>query len=435
MQEEELLNVLSDWNFWGKGTDTGVERKKYVKSIAGLLNDINIIAEIGVRRSGKSFIARQVLASLINEGQDKNTTLIIDLNDERFQKDQELLNKIYEIYRKGVEHSKKTIILIDEPQEIEGWERFVRGVSERGEAKFIVTGSSSKLLSSEFSTLLSGRHVPINVFPLSFAEFLEFKEIKAISKLDIGKNLARILSALDEYTIYGGFPAVVLAKNKNELLNSYVDTILIKDIIGRYKIRDSQKLKILSKFYLTNISNSITYNSISRFIHIPVKTVERFSDYIEGAFLIFFVRRFSFSIKEQENSPRKVYTVDCGLSFSSGFNTVVRKGAVIENIVAIELKRRGAEFYYWKDKTTGKEIDFIVKSGKKYKLIQVSDTIDEPSTFERESGALKIAMKRFKQSKSTLIVYSKPKDQIVRRLSDMGIETKQLWQWLLQGPM
>jgi hypothetical protein len=432
MREEEILNILSYWNFWTTDLDTGIERADYLRRAEDLLGDVNIVAEVGVRRSGKSYLTRQLLSRLIKKGLNKNATLIIDLNDERFQRDQNLLTDIYNTYRKNICLKDKAVIVIDEPQEIEGWERFVRGVSERGEARFIVTGSSSRLLSSEFSTLLGGRHISLQIFPLSFREYLKFKHMEVASKLDIGRNLLQISKALDEYIVFGGFPAVVSAVNKMELLNSYVDTILVKDVTFRYKIRESEKLRVIAKFYLTNIGHSITYNSISRFTRIPVKTVERYSNYIESAFLLFFVKRFSFSLKEQENSPRKVYSIDNGLAVASGFSSTMGRGALIENTVAEELKRRGIESYYWKDTVTDKEVDFVVRTGSKFELIQVADLADDPYALEREVNALKTAMKRMGLGKSQMIVYSRPKEETLKYLNDNGIEVKQLWQWLLE---
>ncbi len=436
MQEEELLEILADWNFWGDGADTGIGRAGYVTKIMELLKDTNIVAEVGARRSGKSYIARQALGAFIEKGMTKESTLVIDINDERFQKDEGLLSSVYLAYKKNVNPSSNTIIVIDEPQELKGWERFVRGVSERKEAKFIITGSSSKLLSSELSALLGGRQVALRVWPLSFRESLEFDGIGVGSKLEIAKNHAKISLSLGRYIVRGGFPAVALAssrKNIADLLNSYLDTIVVKDIAIRYGIRDEGKLRTLAKFYLTNISHLITYNSISRFTKLPVKTVERFSNYIEDAFLLFFVKRFSFSVKEQENSPRKVYAVDNGIAMAAGFNAAMGKGALIENAIAIELKRRNREFYYWRETQSGKEVDFVVKTRGSYELVQACETIENPSTLERERGSLRAAMRRFKKRGATLIVYSMPADSIVEGLAKDGIAVKHLWKWLIEG--
>ncbi len=182
MNDEELLKIMSEWNFWGKEKPkVGIERECYVERIIKLLNSVKVIAISGVRRAGKSFIAREVLNRLINNGVNPEDTLIIRLDDERLLNlNYELLLKIYNLYLTYVkkDKSKPTYLVLDEAQEVEGWERFVRGLEERCEAKIVVTGSSAKLLSSEFTTLLSGRHVEVRVTPLSFLEVLEFKGIK-----------------------------------------------------------------------------------------------------------------------------------------------------------------------------------------------------------------------------------------------------------------
>jgi Predicted ATPase (AAA+ superfamily) len=165
VNDEELLKIMSEWNFWGKERpNLGTERKCYIERIIKLLSSVKVIAISGVRRAGKSFIARQVLNKLIENGVNVEDTLIIRLDDERLiNLNYELLLKMYNLYLTYVkkDKSKSTYAVLDEAQEVEGWERFVRGLEERCEAKMIVTGSSAKLLSSEFTSLLSGRHVEV----------------------------------------------------------------------------------------------------------------------------------------------------------------------------------------------------------------------------------------------------------------------------------
>jgi hypothetical protein len=436
MEKEELLRVLYDWNFWEKDLETGVPRPFYADHIKDLLDDVGIVTEIGLRRSGKSFIARQVAKRLIDGGTDRRDILIIDVNDYRLARDGEMLASAYSAYVSNIKTAskRKPLVIIDEAQEIGGWERFVRSISEKHEAKFIVTGSSSKLLSSEFSTLLGGRHISVEVLPLSFREFLGFKGINPGSTASISRDLGKIEKALDDYMEFGGLPAVVLAKHKAELLNSYIETIIVKDVAARYGVRDIAKLETLVRFYLSNISHSITYNSIAKFTRIPVKTVERLSGNLANAFLIFFVKRFSFSVKEQENSPRKIYSIDIGLSYAVGLSIAMGRGAVLENVVAVELKRRRKEFYYWKESTTGNEIDFIIveKNGS-HALLQVADNIDAKGTFDREVRGLEKAMGAFKEKRGILILRKLPYERTMAGLRKKGITAVSLWKWLLEG--
>jgi len=440
MEETEIIEILKDWNFWGKKKIIlGKERKTYLDNAVQSLDDNDIITEVGVRRCGKSFIARQTVKYLIDRGLTANNTLIIDLNDERYlYKDYKLLLEIYKTYKKYQKPKKAQVIVIDEPQEITGWERFVRGLSERGEAKFIITGSSSKLLSSEFSTLLSGRHIVMNVMPLSFREFLAFNGLDLKNALDIDKNSKMIKTMFEDYLKYGGFPKVIDSDAKDAILTSYFDTILIKDVADRYKLRDTSKLKFLSKFYLTNIASMISYNKLVKSSAIEgrkglsVKTIERYSKYLESSYLLFFTKRFSFSVKEQENSPRKVYSIDNGFSSAIGFNFIEMLGRLLENTVAVELLRRSyeygkTEFYYWKSKTTNREVDFVVKDGKELFPIQVSYDINKNSEARELEGLIE-AMKNLHAKTGLVITYDYEK---IEKSGDLEIKFIPLWRWLL----
>ena len=235
MEDERILGILNDWNFWGnKPLELGIKRRVYVDKIKDILKDTEVVAEVGVRRCGKSFVARQVLNEFILEGYDVNSTLIINLSDERWSADSAgLLNEIFDVYKRELKPKQKPLIVIDEAQQLRGWEKFVRGISERLVAKFIITGSSSALLSSEFATLLSGRHVVINIVPVDFKEFLLFKGINVDGMLSAAQSIGKISAEILEYAKNGGFPAVITAKNKDELLLSYLDTIIIKDVSMR----------------------------------------------------------------------------------------------------------------------------------------------------------------------------------------------------------
>ena len=435
MEDERILTILNEWNFWGnKPLELGIKRRVYVDKIKDILKDTEVVAEVGVRRCGKSFVARQVLNEFILEGYDVNSTLIINLSDERWPADSAgLLNEIFDVYKRELKPKQKPLIVIDEAQQLQGWEKFVRGMSERLAAKFIITGSSSALLSSEFATLLSGRHVVINIVPVDFKEFLLFKGINVDGMLSAAQNIEKISTEILEYAKNGGFPAVIIAKNKDELLLSYLDTIIIKDVSMRYKIRAADKLKVLIKFYIANAASSMTFNSISKFLELPLKTVQRFSEYLSNAYIIFFVNRFSSSIKEQENSPRKVYAIDNGFvsSFSESQSDI--KGKLIENMVAIELLRhsycsRKIKIYYWKSKNNSKEVDFLVKSGTNLEILQVAYSLDRLETQKREIDSLLACAKELGLKEGKIITLKNDRSEIIEGIK---IHYVPLWKWLL----
>lgn len=416
--QEELISILADYNFWNKDIDTGIPRDNYTNKILKFLININIVTETGIRRSGKSYIAKQVVKEWI-KSHNKFDTLIINLDDERFiDADYNLLLDIYNAYSNLIKKSDNILIVIDEAQEINGWERFVRGLSERG-IKFIITGSSSKLLSSEFSTLLSGRSINVNITPLSFSEFLLFNNIKISDKKDIVFNMDKISKLLEEYIKYGGMPAAVLHNDiKEDLIKSYFDTIIIRDIIERYNVSNEHNLRYLIMYYLTDISSTITYNSISKStknnnIYIPVKSVQRYSNYIESTNLIFFLDLFSYSLKEKENSPRKVFSIDNSFPYIIGFNFSENKGHFIENIVFQELFRNkylfNYDLYYYKNSY---ETDFVIKLKNFIIPFQVTYILNEGNIKREINGIIKFC-KEFNLKNGIIINYKIEKVEIV----------------------
>lgn len=433
MQKSEIIEILSDWNFWAKEVDTGTTREEYLDTLVNLITKTNqIICIAGIRRSGKSTIIRQIAKQLI--GQQNADTLIVNFEDERFrQRDLDLLIDIYSTYREKVKPKSTPFIFLDEIQNIPEWERFARGVHERGEAKIIVSGSSSKLLSAELATLLTGRHIMFFVQPLSFKEFLTFNEMSVENEIEILAHRIEIKQLLDEFREYGGFPEVVQSSDKQRILLSYFETLIVKDVIERFNIREREKIRTIAKFYLTNISSPISFNKISGFLNIPLTTVERFSDHLETANVVFFLKKFSFSFKKQEKAQRKIYSADVGMSNAIGFRFSENLGKIMENIVAVELKKRQSfnpqiEIYYWKDYQQ-REVDFVVKEGLDVvQLIQVCHDVTNLETKEREVRSLVRAMKEFKLTEGLIITDDFEGEE---EMKGFKIEYVPMWKWLL----
>jgi len=285
----------------------------------------------------------------------------------------------FNAYMEEIRPLRKPIVFLDEVTKIPRWEKWVRTMHELNKAKILISGSTSQLTKGELATLLTGRHIDIIVFPLSFNEFLQFKNIQIKNKLEALAKESEIKALLREYIRFGGFPEVVLTKDeevKRTILLTYFDDIIEKDVVERYKIRKTEKLKMLAKFYLSNISSPTTFSSLEQFLNMNSVTIEKFSYLLEEAFLIFFAKIFHPSVKKQEKVARKVYCIDVGLSNAIGFNEE-SIGKLMENVVAIEMKRRIPllEIYYWKEygKAEGKEVDFVVRENFIVKqLIQVT---------------------------------------------------------------
>jgi len=436
MKKEEIISVLSDWNFWGKGLDTGRERAFYLNRILSLLEGVEkVISVYGVRRSGKSFLLRQV-AKELSEKIGKNNVLYVNFEEVRFgSNDIKMLVEIYDAYREFIRPDKKPLLILDEVQEIKEWERFVRSLHEKNEARLIVSGSSAKLMSEDLATLLSGRDIPIEVFPLSFREFLEFKGVEASSEKDIIIRKFEIIQRLREYFEFGGFPEVVLEdeeEKKKAILRRYFETILVKDVERKFRVREKEKLEFLANFYITNVSSPITYTSVSKILNMPKKTVERFSSYLAASRALFFISRFSPTLKEQEKAARKVYSIDTGMSNAVGFRIFENYGKTMENIVAVELLRRFStsptvKIYYLK--VNEKEVDFVIKEGMRIKqLIQVSYISSKDEISKREVDALLKASEKLKCNDLIIVTWD-VEEQI--EINGKIMKLVPLWKWLL----
>ena len=431
MRKDEILRILVDWNYWGNYRDESVERVRYIEKLNHLLKTGEIIVIKGVRRSGKSTLMLQFIRK---SGLDVKNTLVVNFEDPRFRNPNlELLDRIYEVYQEELQPDEGHYVILDEVQEVEGWEKFARFLHEAKKVQVFITGSSSKLLSEEYSTLLAGRHVDMEIFPLCFTEFLEFKGVSIRSRIEMIKFRHRIRKLLDEYLEFGGFPKVVLIeedKGKEELLNNYFRDILIKDVQRRFKVRETVKLEELAKYYLTNISTLQSFNRARKWLDLSLDTVERYSKYFAIARLLFFVPKFSFSLKEQILNPKKVYCMDPGLRNIVSFKFSEDSGRIAENVVFLNLLFRNSdrEIYYWRDKR-GREVDFVLKRGLKIeRLIQVTYVSSEEEVDVREKKALLKASEELNCEDMQVITrdYEAEED-----FEGKKIKFRPLWKWLV----
>lgn len=434
MDKNEIIKILEDWNFWKKDLETGITRPFYLDRLRRFIATNQIMVIKGARRSGKSFIMRQLAKELVSGATDKKNILMVNFEDPRFTElNTNTLQRIYETYLEFLNPKGMPFVFLDEVQEVKGWEKWVRVLHELKKAQIIVSGSNAKILSKELATLLTGRHLDITIFPLSFKEFLDFNNLCVKDKLDIVSNEIEIKGLLRKYLELGSFPEVVLSSEKKEILLNYFEDVLDKDLIRRFKIRKPDKLKSLAKFYLSNISSLTTFSSIEKFLGASADTVEKFSGYLETAYLLFFLKRFSFKVREQEKSPRKVYAIDTGLVNTIGFRFSENVGRLAENLVFLELKRKQAanpdlEFYYWKDQLH-REVDFVVKDRLKVKqLIQVCWELIRKETKNREIRALLKAMGEFKLKEALVITEDYEAQE---QIKNKQINFLPLWKWLL----
>ncbi len=434
MALRDLMEIVSDWNFWGGFRDDSLPRPLYMRQMAEVEKAKEVVTLKGVRRSGKSTIVTQFLKDKISGGLAPENTLIVNLEDPRFTAPSlEMLNRLYEQFLDMFPSGEYLHVVLDEVQEVKGWEKFARFLRETGKASVYVTGSSSKMFSEEYGTLLTGRHLDVAVMPLSFGEFLGFKGVKYGSEPAIIKQRHLIRNYLMEFMESGGFPkaALIEKSQKMPLLQTYLSDVLMKDIIRRFKIREAGRLEALAKYYLTNVATVQPFNRVKVPIGVSLDTVQRFSAHLSAAGLFCFVSKFAYSLKEQMLNPRKVYVIDTGLRTAMGFRFSEDRGRLMENIVFIELLRRGYEVFYWKS-PNNREIDFVVKKGRAIEaLVQVCDDIDRPQTRRREVDALMEASKHLRCSRLLIITDIVEAEEKIK--SRHTVTLVPLWRWLLQA--
>lgn len=438
MITKELLDTVSELNFWYKEQDTGIEREELeeVMTLVDIKDTATII--LGVRRVGKTILSKQILRKKLEKIK-KEQTLYINFEDKKLEPflNADILDNLYETYRYYINKDAFAYIILDEIHNVEGWEKWVRMMLEKKEnIKIIITGSGSKILTPKLASTLTGRKITYNLFPLSLKGFLKFKgkEKKYLSKKEMN-------SLLREYVEFGAFPLVVFSEKpeqKKYFLQEVYDDIITKDIMFRYRLREENILRKVSYLTINNFSKYISIrkirNSLKSIMKLNVSpsTLSYYLEYFEKSFLFIFLPISSYNIKNQMQYPKKVYCIDTGL-----INAIILKfeeniGRLYENIVAIELKRKNKEIYYWKS-SQQEEVDFVVKEGLKAKqLIQVCYDVSDENTKQREIKALLKASKELKCENLLVITENyEAKEQA----SWFGIKRKvkfiSLWKWLL----
>ncbi|MFA6330098.1 MAG: ATP-binding protein [Candidatus Micrarchaeia archaeon] len=386
MERERLLAILREWNYWERDVsgDAGVPRD-ITKKIIPFLSEREAIALSGPRRAGKSTVMLQ-LAQNATQATGPKAALYVNFEDPGLLPDLSLplLDDIYDTYRERVHPKGRAFVFLDEVQNITGWEKWLRTQYDRREdAKFIVSGSSSALLSSELSSLLTGRSVNFEVTPLSFLEYLRFSGAQP-PRSGTGRETAQAKYLLAEYLSWGGFPEITLktsAETKRKTLEAYFYATIAKDVAQRYGIRDVRALSQVAVFALSNIGKELSYNSIRNTLGISLDSARDYLFYLENAFLLHSLPYFSTSQKETLYRNKKIYASDTGLRNAVSKSITPDSGRLAENAAYLKLRETcGNDICYWRGK---KEVDFIARKGGKTFAINVSYT-DAPASRETE---------------------------------------------------
>ena len=361
---------------------------------------------IGVRRSGKSTLCHKVLMERgIRYG-------YVNLDDDRLadMKTEDLntvLSCVYQLYGTDIPY-----LVLDEIQDVDGWYLFVNRLL-RSDLHIFVTGSNAKLLSGELATHLTGRYNEIHLFPFSFSEYCQYHHIDTQGITT--KAEAERKRAFMDYIHDGGFPEMQGLRNKRAYVQSLIEAILRKDIQKRFKIRNIEALRKLAHHLINNACQEINYDEMSGLLGIADKTAKKYIDYLSQAFLIQLLTRHSFKSRERVRN-QKAYIVDAGLQGNRD-NVLAPEnlGWRLENVVYIELLRRGAQdfldIYYHKPTPRAKEIDFVVcDQSKTVELIQVAYEIDSVKAYDRETSSLIKASAALSCNRLTLIAFTQTRD-------------------------
>lgn len=373
-----------------------IYREQYVNKLISLKDKKIIKVLTGIRRSGKSTILESFKDYLLENGVDKENIIFINFDDKNYK---HLLNsdELHDYILANVDLNKKNYIFLDEIQNVSEFEKCIDSLFLRDNLDIYITGSNSYMLSGELATYLTGRYIQIHVLPLSFKEYLSY----------YGENDE--LKKYNDYVTYGGFPYLINLdnnKDKVEYLDSVYNTVIMKDVINRKKVTDPMMLESICRFLFDSIGSSISTKKISDTLASngrknSVHTIEEYLNALLESYILYKVNRFDIKGKELLKTQEKYYLSDIGLrTYLLGNSLGKDLGHIFENIIFLELKRRGYRIYIGKDNDN--EIDFVCETENDLIYIQVALSVRDENTLRRELRPLEAIQDNHKKYLITL---------------------------------
>ena len=360
-----------------------IYRSDYMHQLQAFKDNKIIKVVTGVRRSGKSTLLQMYRDELIANG--VSLSQIQFVNFELMKYDYiRTYRQLYDFITQNMVVGKKNYLFFDEIQQVEGWEKTINSLTLEYDTDIYVTGSNAYLLSSELATLISGRYVEIKMLPLSFKEYYEYYK-------NDGKSADELFN---EYLKYGGLPQLLSLPSDEKTISSFLesiyDTVILKDVVGRNKLKDIDLLKRVFAFVCGNVGSITSTNSMSKYIAMEAKldrslrpaTIRNILEMLENAFIIYKVNRYDVKGKEVLKSLEKYYVTDTGLKNTIVGYNLENYGHSIENVVYLELLRRGYKVYV--GKCDNKEIDFVAIKKEETRYFQVTESLSDAKTQERE---------------------------------------------------
>lgn len=395
-----------------------------LRNIQPPIDTKKIITLIGVRRCGKTSIFYHMINQLI-EKIEKTKILFLNFEDERFELNSDELDLILQAYMELYPSYKlsECYFFFDEIQNIPNWEKFIRRMYDTISKNIFITGSNSKLLSSEIATSLRGRTLNFEIFPLSFKEYLSFKDVEV--DFYSSKSLAFIKNAQESFLKNGSFPETLFLEEiyANKTLQEYFNVLLYKDLAERYNITNTVALKFFLKRIISSSTKQISINKIfnelkSSGIKIGKNTLYEFLEYVQNIYLALTLQKYDNSLINKELGEKKIYSIDIGLNNATEFRFSDDIGKSLENAVFLELKRKEFDIYYYR--TSKSECDFLVFDKNTISdVIQVTFDMSDENTKNREIKGLIEACKNFDLKSGTIITFDS-EDELIEN----GIKIK-----------
>ena len=390
--KEQRKDILAKDNFIERDD---IKKIKFLSSFALIIS--------GIRRCGKSTLLREILKK-------EKKFYYLNLEDNRLDgfglRDFVCVDEIFErLYGKG------GVYFFDEIQNVPKWEKFIRGLVD-DKKRIIVTGSNASMLSRELGTLLTGRHLDLELFPFSFKEFLKFK------------NLNSNIKSYEKYFRMGGFPEF-LKSGKDDILNMLLNDVVMRDIVVRFGIKNSSNVKKMAIYLISNVGREFSYNSLKKMFGVgSAQSIIDYVSYFEDAYLIFTIPKFSYSYRKQQVNPKKVYSIDNGFSYANSVSFSKDLGKMLENQVFLHLRREYKEIFYFQEKG---ECDFVVKEKDVVQeVIQVCYNLNEENQ-DREIKGLMEAVNFFDLKEGLILTYNQ-EDEL--KIDGKKIIVKPVWKWM-----
>jgi len=432
MDRELLLSVTTEW--LEEATIPELVPRQRPQIELGELN--RILAIVGPRRAGKTYFMYQLIQSLLATGQwTKKDILFLDFEDYRLSDfSTDGVEELFAVFQQLTGQYPR-FLFFDEVQHLPNWSRVLRTLHNRRRFKIIISGSNSQLMGREVATELRGRYEDVMMMPFSFKEYLRYRGVPHSETVLHTPARGKVVAAFEEYLNYGGFPEVIMLAaptERRKLLQTYFLTVFYKDILDRYNIKARYVLDLLMREMLENFSGLF---SISRFEkHLKnndlpgsKRTISNYLQYLQEAFFILLNEKFAYSPRRRLMNPKKVYLIDTGFA-ALGRPFTENRGRILENLVAIELFRRGEEGYYFKGRN---ECDFIVKAGSKpTEAIQVCWELTSKNE-KREIAGLVEAMDTLDLASGRILTFAQTGE---RERNGRKIDVQPVWRWLLTAP-